>query len=68
MDIKKQLEEANKELVEKFSKYLETEIELASQANGFFDKRYLDNMIKAKSEWQLASNRFYGILSHITKK
>ena len=67
MDIKEQLEEAHKELVEKFSDYLKAETDLANQANGFFDKSYLDNMIKTKTEWQLSSNRFYGLLSYLAK-
>ena len=67
MDIKQQLEDAHIELVEKFSEYLKAETELANQANGFFDKKYLDKMIKTKTEWQLSSNRFYGLLSLVSK-
>lgn len=68
MDIKKEIEEAYKELIEKYSSYIKAETELANQLDGFFDKSYLDKMVEARAEWQLSSNKFYNLLVLINKK
>jgi hypothetical protein len=67
MEIKKQLKDAYKESSEKLALYLKAEEELTNEPEGFFDKLRLDNMVKAKSEWQLANNKFMELLSYVNK-
>lgn len=61
------VESARLAYLEKFSNQLITEVTLARQDGGFFDRKYWDDFIAAKVACQKESNKFYTILHELAK-
>lgn len=64
MTYQEYFEKVQKEFSEKAETYFKMETEL-SKINGFGDLLDLTNYYTAKSEWQIASNNYYGFLGLI---
>ena len=60
------LEQARLDSIDKFSKHLISEINLAQNGNGFFDKKYWDDYLKTKYAHQNAMNIFYNLLHELS--
>ena len=61
------LEQSRLDVVEKYSKYLVAEVTLTRQADGFFDKKYWDDYLHSKTQWQAAANHFYTLLHELAQ-
>jgi hypothetical protein len=61
------LEKSRLDVLEKYSKYLKAEETLARQANGFFDKKYWEDFLLSKTQWQEAANNFYTLLHELAQ-
>ncbi len=67
MTYQKKYENLQKELAEKANTYMTLETEI-TQVKGFGDVREMGKYMKARSEWQEASNNYWGFLSHLKGK
>jgi hypothetical protein len=63
MEIKQKIDDMQIELVQKFSAYLLTEVELAAQGEGFIDPEYMNRVVAAKNEWESTYNLFLEYLT-----
>jgi len=61
------VEQARLDFIRKFSNHLDSEVALARHGGGFFDRKYWDNFIATKIEYQKESNKFYTILHELAK-
>ena len=61
------VETARQAFIEKFANHLDAEIALARHDGGFFDRKYWDNFIATKIEYQKESNKFYTVLHELAK-
>jgi hypothetical protein len=61
------LEEARLRAIDVFSAHLTSEIVLAQNADGFFDKRYWNDYLDSKYAYQNSMNEFYCLLHELSK-
>lgn len=67
MTYQEYFEKTRKEFAIKTDAYLKAEQALTSQANGFFDKRLLEILVKAQIEWKNAANAYNTFLDFCRK-
>jgi len=67
MTHKEYSEKLRKEVMIALGAYLKAEGELAGEGGGFIDKKFFDNVAKANSDWQTATNNFNAFLSFVVK-
>lgn len=65
MTIKEHLISLREDYIIKSENYLKTEKQLSGEANGFFDKKLLDDLSEASTAWRKASDAYHNFLSHI---
>lgn len=65
MTIKEHLVSLREDYKTKSENYLKAEKRLTDEANGFFDKKLLDDLSEASTEWRKASDAYHNFLSHI---
>ena len=61
------LEQAKFNCIDKFSKHLNSEIILAKNGVGFYDRQFYLNYLDTKYAHQNAMNEFYNILHDLSK-
>ena len=61
------LEDARLEAVGKFAQLLSSEISLAENGQGFFERKYWTDHLNTKYEYQSAMNKFYGLVHQLAK-
>lgn len=65
MTIREHLISLREDFAVKSDVYIKAEQKLFEEGNGFFDKKLLDDLSKAKEAWQKASNDYHSFLSQI---
>ena len=53
--------------IDKFSLHLSSEITLAKNGDGFYDRKYYTNYLETKFAHQNAMNEFYNLLHELAK-
>jgi len=61
------LEGARVDSIDKFSKHLASEINLAKNGNGFFEPKFWTDYLATKHAYQDAMNKFYNLLHELSK-
>lgn len=65
MTIREHLISLREDFAVKSDAYMKAEQKLVDEANGFFDKKLLDDLSQAATEWRKASDAYHKFLSHI---
>lgn len=67
MTYREKIKELHKAFVEASDKYIKAQDEF-QDIQGFFEKRLMDDLEKAKREFEVTGNEMYNLLTHMRKQ
>jgi len=68
MTIRTRLEQLRSAFEQSTKKYLECERKLWEEGSGFFDKKLIDDLARARTEYQKSESEYHHFLSEILTK
>jgi hypothetical protein len=67
-EYQQKLKELRRKLIDAYTAYVMAEEDVYNQGKGFVDLSYMEQVFKAKQNWQSISNEFYSTLSTLAKQ